>query len=347
MGIPLLHKLFSLSSRISKYGFKNYKTKIISNRTDLHVNKFNFVYLETVRACPVKCVPCPLGRDVIDQHPAMVIDLDVARKCFIKLQSEFQVSTLIMGNWGEPLLHPNFAELVKISRETGFQQIGVSTSLSVKTDISRIAFSGLDSIAISISGISKDVYNKSHRQGDFDLVMHNLEELVTLVKKFNLRTKITIRWHRYKHNEFQYEEFKKLCDKLYIGYNAYFGHLGSIEALRDWENNCLEEPLKNFTDNNIFTEFIMQACDLNKSAQSCRQSDFLVIDADATLLFCCSCYSHYKQSLDFLSLTPLAVHKFKQLNSSICLECLANGWAGYMNRPKTLEEYGGLINLTS
>ena len=346
MRIPLLNKLPSLS-RIVECILKNIGIDIITNDADSHTNIFDLVYLEIVRACPVKCVPCPVGREIINQHSATIIDLNVARKCLMKLRAEFKVSTLIMGNWGEPLLHPNFAEIVEIARETGFTSIGVSTSLSVNADMSRLASAGFDSIAISISGISKDVYNKSHRQGDFDLVMKNLEELVTLIKKFNYRTKITVRWHRYKHNEFQYADLKKLCDKLGVGYNAYFGHLGSIESLQDWENNNLEEPLKSFSENSVFTGFIEQACDLNKGSLSCRQSDFLVIDADATLLFCCSCYNYYKQSLDFLSSTPLDVKNFKQLDSSVCLRCLANGWSGYMNRPKTLEEYGGHIKLTN
>lgn len=324
---------------------KNIRKLCKEKLNSLICDGYKFIYLETVSACPVKCIPCPVGRNTIPQHSTVVLDLAIARKCFYKLVSEFKVTTLIMGNWGEPLLHPRFVDLVGFARAAGFKQIGVSTSLSVKTDISALASCGLDFIAVSVSGLTKDVYNQSHRRGNFDLVMRNLEDLAASITKQRMRTKLNIRWHRYHHNEFQLDDLKEFCEQLGIGYNAYYGHLGSIESLIDWKNNTLEEPLRGFAVKSVFTKFLEQACELNKNAIRCRQSEFLVVDADATLVFCCSCYKYYKNSLDFLSCTPADVRRFKQPDSSICPSCLENGWAGYMNRPKTLEEYGINIEL--
>jgi len=333
----------NLIRKVPKSFFGNERAKDV----DAIENIYNFAYLETVRGCPVKCIPCPVGRNVVEQHPVVVLDLETAHKCFVKLREEFQIKTLIMGNWGEPLLHPQFTEIVKIARDSGLEQIGISTSLSVDREMAEIASAGLDFIQVSISGITQEIYSQSHKKGNFDLVMRNLNELAELVNKQKKPLNVAIRWHRYRHNEFQFEAMQTMCKNIGIGVIPYYGHLGSIESLRDWRNNCLEEPLKSFADTSVFTEFIDQAIDLNINAKHCKQSEFLVIDADASLVFCCSCYNFYKQSVDFLSMTTTDVQKFKQLDSSMCFQCLANGWSGYMNRPKTLEEYGDRIKINS
>ncbi|ACM19806.1 radical SAM domain iron-sulfur cluster-binding oxidoreductase [Geotalea daltonii FRC-32] len=306
---------------------------------------YKFAYIEPVRACPVKCIPCPVGRNVLFKHPVVVLDLEIARRCFAKLRGQFGIDTLIMGNWGEPLLHPQFPELVQLARSSGFRQIEVSTSLSVKCDMASIIGAGLDCIQISMSGITKDVYNQSHRFGDFDLIFKNLESLVSLNKVKTTPAGIVIRWHRYHHNEAQFEAVSNFCKDLGLGLLPYFGHLGSIEAMRDWSNHQLEEPLKSFVYNSVFTEFIEKACILNKGATNCKQSEFVVLDADGSLVFCCSCYKNYKTNAPFLAMSASEIESFKSPNSTICSLCLGSGWSGYMNRPKTLEEYDGCISL--
>jgi len=309
------------------------------------VGNYRHAYLEPINSCPVKCIPCPVGRNILQHEPAILIDLDIASGCFYKLANELNVNTVIMGNWGEPLLHPNFPELVTLAKKAGISYVGVSTSLSVKRDMREVAEAGLSSIHVSVSGATSDIYAKSHRKGEFDLVMRNLKSLSGYVSKLKTAPIITLRWHRYRHNEFQFEEAQTMCKNLGIVFLPYYGHLGSVESLIDWSNSALEEPLKSFVKDSVFEDFVLQACNLNRNAHECRQSSQLVIDSDGSLIFCCSCYKKYKQNLPFMPLTPKEIENYKRPDSSICKICLEKGWAGYMNRPKTIEEYEGHIKI--
>ena len=72
--------------------------------------------IELTNYCSLKCPVCPTGSGMLGRPKG---NLDLA--LYAKLMDEVGpfLLTVMLWGWGEPLLHPNFAETVRIAREHG------------------------------------------------------------------------------------------------------------------------------------------------------------------------------------------------------------------------------------
>jgi radical SAM protein with 4Fe4S-binding SPASM domain len=72
--------------------------------------------VEVTNYCDLRCPVCPTGMGILDRPKAM-LDVDM----YARLMDEVgpYLLTALLWGWGEPLVHPQFAELIRITRSHG------------------------------------------------------------------------------------------------------------------------------------------------------------------------------------------------------------------------------------
>lgn len=146
--------------------------------------------LDPSNVCNLACPLCVQATDPRGR-PRRKVPLDQVEELL-----EQQSTTLIrldLFNWGEPLLHPHFAQIVKTAAFHGIAT-RTSSNLSLSTlDADDIVRSGLDYLVASVDGTSQETYGRYRVHGQLERVLANLAALVEARERAGRRTPI-IEW---------------------------------------------------------------------------------------------------------------------------------------------------------
>lgn len=85
---------------------------------------------------------------------------------------------VIQFSGGEPTIHPNFIEIIRIARDMGFSQIQIATNGKNMADLDfarRCREAGLHSLYLQFDGVSKDVYRKTRGEDVYEAKLQVLE----------------------------------------------------------------------------------------------------------------------------------------------------------------------------
>lgn len=121
-------------------------------------------------------------------------------------------------NFGESLLNKNIYKMINYANKNNIKT-NLATNLNV-VDVDKLLDSNLDTLTLSIDGITQETYSKYRRGGNFNKVVDNLQNMINkknLLKKNN--PKVVWQFLCNKYNEHEIPELKKLTKKLGIKLN--------------------------------------------------------------------------------------------------------------------------------
>jgi MoaA/NifB/PqqE/SkfB family radical SAM enzyme len=180
---------------LARYHFQARNTSLLSRPFGLVIDPSNVCQL----ACP-GCVHSNRSEDLkLFAWPKGTLSQD----CFsalLKLYGPHAIGVYFC-NYGEPLLNLATPRLIRLAK-TYLLGTALSTSLSVrKFDAEAYVASGLDFMVMSIDGATQPVYEKFRRNGDLDLVIGNIRELVAAKRRLGKRTPV-LSWNflAFEHN---------------------------------------------------------------------------------------------------------------------------------------------------
>jgi MoaA/NifB/PqqE/SkfB family radical SAM enzyme len=137
--------------------------------------------IELTNACNLHCPGCPTGLG-IEGRPIGILDLRQLRTFLDQTADYLLIANLF--NWGESLLHPRAAEIVKLVHERGiFTSISSNLNIGDPHMLEDLCDAGLDHLVVSADGASGATYNAYRRGGDFNLVLSNIRHLVACRKR--------------------------------------------------------------------------------------------------------------------------------------------------------------------
>jgi len=196
---------------ISQYE-KNQKKKKIRSKPYI-------MYLDPSSFCNLSCPFCPTGAKIIKREPGR---LSLERFNHLMNHCGEYLFELLLYNWGEPLLHTDLPEMIKCAKKFHIMTT-VSSNLSIFIDpqkMNEIVDSGLDNLICSIDGASQDTYQKYRVDGNYELVIKNLEMLSKIKKERNSKTPhITWQFLVFKHNQHEIEKAKLIATQLGVTIN--------------------------------------------------------------------------------------------------------------------------------
>lgn len=170
--------------------------------------------IDVANTCNLKCPYCPTGRRQKSGRDKIFIEPDSVRQLLDDV-GKYLVSVNLF-NWGEPLLHPGIAEIVKLIHSRGIWT-ALSTNLSVnnKRVVEDLCKAGLDFMFVSVSGASQETYEEYHRSGKLDLVLENIRHIIQYRRDNSLKNPIVeLKYLVFKHNEREIEAAKKMAQDV-------------------------------------------------------------------------------------------------------------------------------------
>nr|MDK2851216.1 hypothetical protein [Candidatus Cloacimonadota bacterium] len=164
--------------------------------------------IEPTNICNLKCPLCPSGNGTLKRSRGMM-SFSVFKNIVDQIAN--QIGMLILWNQGEPYLNPEFNRMVRYAADKMLYTM-TSTNASLSMDHEKIVKSGLDKIIISMDGISEETYNNYRINGNYSLVLKNMERLVATRERLRSKTPYIV-WQFIimRHNESEITQVKQMA----------------------------------------------------------------------------------------------------------------------------------------
>ena len=171
------------------------------------------ISIEPTTNCNLGCPECPSGLKVFSRNTGN-IEMDT----YTKMMEQVHHNLLYLYFYfqGEPYMHPQFLELVRIAKEKKIYTV-TSTNAHFLTErkAKETIESGLDRIIISIDGTTQEVYENYRKGGTLTKVIEGAKNLVRYKKELKSKTPhIIIQFLVVKPNEHQIEDIYKLAKDI-------------------------------------------------------------------------------------------------------------------------------------
>lgn len=182
--------------------------------------------IDTINICNLKCPLCPTGID-LPGRPKGRMDFSLFKK-IIDILGDYAL-TLVLYNWGEPLLNKEIYPMIEYAKQRSIKTI-VSSNLNIlnEKDAETLVKSGLDRLIISLDGTKSETYEGYRKGGNYHRVIANIKLLVR--KKAEMRSsrpRIIWQFLVFKHNVQDIPEIKRMAKQLRVdGIDIFGGNLG-------------------------------------------------------------------------------------------------------------------------
>ena len=226
--------------------------------------------------CNHKCTFCSNEDKRTLKNQVNISDFN---KVMSNITKYLDIKELGLSAKGEVLINKDLAEIIRVCKEVykiPYVYISSNGSLLTKENTNELLNAGLDSIKLSINGISKNEYKETHQKDDFEKVIENFRYILKLKKEKFPNLKVLISSIINKPKEEIDESFKRLFQEDYTLINNSFKY--------------------NITYTPKFESFSVD----NSKLKSCPLAlEEIYIDSDCRLGLCCK---DYFKEFDFGSL---------------------------------------------
>jgi len=200
-------RITNASWLITSYLYSNSK-----KQTNLKGKPIAFA-IEPTSICNLKCPECPTGANLL-KRPRGMMEIKHYKRIIHQLSPQLMYLNLYVQ--GEPMMHPEFAEMVK---EANKLRLYTSTSTNghfLTPELAKqIVENKLTRIIFSVDGTSQESYGIYRVGGDFEAVKKSIAHVVKAKKEaHSLYPIVVMQFLVFKHNEHELPHIKKLAKSL-------------------------------------------------------------------------------------------------------------------------------------
>jgi len=134
--------------------------------------------IEVTNACNLKC---PMCYRAVMKDEVGFMDFGLFKK-LIDEGEKYRLPSANLSWRGEPLLHPEFFEMVKYAKRRGVVDVRINTNGTLLDDenLGEMIESGIDRVIVSVDGATKSTYESLRKGADFKKVTAGVKKLVDL-----------------------------------------------------------------------------------------------------------------------------------------------------------------------
>lgn len=172
--------------------------------------------IEPTSICNMRCPMCFQNFKDLNKNGTM--DMGLYKK-IIDDAAEIGIFSVRLSHRGEPLIHPEFVNMVRYAKERGIQEVSTLTNglLLSKDKIDELYDAGLDWLNISIDGVG-ETYEKIRKPAKFDEIVRKIQYAHELRSKRKMKRPvlwIQSVWSAVENTHKEYIEiFKPYVDKI-------------------------------------------------------------------------------------------------------------------------------------
>jgi len=171
--------------------------------------------LEVTNFCNLNCPIC-VAKNTREQG---FLDINFLKKIIKENKAVLKNQFIWLHFNGEPLLHPQLSEIIKIFKEVGVKtRLSTNATLLTKEKSLELMKAGLDYIVFSVDGNTRETYEKIRKGAKFEKVENNILNFLRIKKEEGFKTDTQIQIIRMKENENEIESFIKKWKKTDINY---------------------------------------------------------------------------------------------------------------------------------
>lgn len=254
-----------------------------------------FTYsIDIVGTCNLRCPSCPVGNLSAIERSKGFMDVGLFEEIVKKIKSESQNETpnLWLFNWGEPFLHPKLPEFIRIAKAHALP-VMLSSNLNTKLDFKEVIRAEPETIKISLSGMTQEVYGKTHARGNIETVKENMRKLRRYIDEFDAKTVAWVSYHMYRHNICDYGDAVMFANSLNFEFLPIVAFFQPLEKMIELVENKLPDVDKTLVD--LLIEHPLVGVIMSKriadTAQDCElRSKMMTINHDGSVPLCCGVY---------------------------------------------------------
>ncbi len=130
------------------------------------------ISIEPSSICNLQCPECLSGLKKIERNNVF-IDLDIYKKIITEISKKTWIINLYLQ--GEPLLHPEIIEMIRIAKKEGLMTVISSNGNLISEQLAQdLVSSGLDMLILSIDGWNQDSYEEYRKGGNFEKLLSGM-----------------------------------------------------------------------------------------------------------------------------------------------------------------------------
>ncbi|MGV8121188.1 MAG: radical SAM/SPASM domain-containing protein [Candidatus Xenobiia bacterium LiM19] len=204
------------------------------------------VIVETIFGCNSSCIMCPINmptdrsKGLMDENTFKAAIDGLARYADL-------IAQIDLFGVGEPFLDVNIDNRVRYAKKRGFRDVGFATNADLMTVelAERVFEAGLDTIMISLDGMTREVHESIRLNTSFPRIVSNVKSAIALRDKNCYKTKFVMRFIRQPKNLHEWDSYREYWTPflsrekgdLIIGYDMHtWGGEISIDKSPDWSS---------------------------------------------------------------------------------------------------------------
>jgi len=169
------------------------------------------IWIELTNRCNLRCIHCI--------HPQMTrkkgfMDFSLFKKIIDEVSSYKNLSMVSLTGQGEPLLHPDFGEMIRYASKHCKTEVLTNATLLNEEKAREILEAEPYAIGFSFDAPTKEIYEKIRRGANYEKTVNNIKNFLTLKQKLRKKTRCTISIIKEPLTEGKIGDFKKWCNTL-------------------------------------------------------------------------------------------------------------------------------------
>lgn len=236
--------------------------------------------IEPTNLCNLRCPLCITGSGDMER-PGGQMSLETFGSIMDKMGDD--LFFLLLYHQGEPYLNRHFLEFVRLAKEKNIYCTTSSNAHYFSDDIIHATIdSGLDSMIVSLDGVTQNVYEKYRVKGELDKVLHGVRRFMEIKKERRTKTPvIALQFLVMRHNEHQLTAVKKIARELKVDRLLIKNiEVHTVEEAREWLPEDERYRRYEFDGESLKVK--------NAEKQSCpRPWTSIVINWDGNVVPCC------------------------------------------------------------
>lgn len=201
-------------------------------------------FVEINSACSLRCPSCTKGNMDGYEHQTGLMSMELLAGVLDKIKSENPKAIVLLYGNSEPFIHPKLAECVGMVKARQLY-CEFSTNLNYVARLDDVLAAGPDTIIVSLSGFTQEVYVKGHAGGNIEKVKTNLRLLAEAMQRSPKKPNVFVSYHIYRDNAHELPLMEAYVKSMGLGFASTNARAISMENALQFLKHSEEQATGN------------------------------------------------------------------------------------------------------